>query len=558
MKNNLLKRIAAAALAAATILTCAPTTAMAAAPETGSVTITKYDGNNQGYEEYDGEQTVQSGNNLLSNVKFAYAEVGERVQINRGDTYEMMYTLNDGVASVLGSPAVDHKDNGVDYYRQETLQTALRQKKDDAIKYVKDNKGTTEQETAKSTGQVKFENLALDKLYLFAETDATGAKNAETGDKVNVTRISAPFLVSLPFTGKDGDQLYDLKVYPKNATGQETIDKKIVEDGKEVTETQANIGDKINYKVTYSVPVSEYGLTKLVVTDTMGKGLTFDNIVEIKNENDDQVVDNANSQNYEVSAPVVSGTDTTITITFTKAYLDSLEKSSTQSFTITYGATVNNDAVLGQTGNKNEVYVTYQNKGDTEHNTDHKETKVFTYGIDLWKTGENNVNLSDVEFTLTKGTDAVSAVPVKVKEVTDSNEKTFYVTDNNADSNTVKTNAEGKIYIRGLEAGTYFLTETKTNAGYVILKNPVKIVIKQTDLKTGAASATVDDKNTTMKEDSLNPGSTTAEVPLTVVNHKGFDLPATGGAGTALFTIAGIVIVAVAAALLFMRKKSQK
>lgn len=558
MKNNLLKRIAAAALAAATVLTCAPTTAMAAAPDTGSVTITKYDGDNQGYEEYGGEQTVQPGNNLLSHVKFAYAEVGERVQINTGDTYEMMYTLKDGAASVLGSPAADHtdKDNGVDYYRQETLQTALGKKKDDAIKYVKGNKGDTEQETAESTGQVKFENLALDKLYLFAETDATGAENAQTGDKVNVTRISAPFLVSLPFTGKDGNQLYDLKVYPKNATGQETIDKKIVEDGKEVTETQANIGDKINYKVTYSVPVSEYGLTKLVVTDTMGKGLTFDNIVEIKNG--DQVVDNANNQNYEVSAPVVSGKDTTITITFTEAYLNLLEKSSTQSFTITYGATVNNDAVLGQTGNKNEVYVTYQNKGDTEHNTDHKETKVFTYGIDLLKTGENNAKLSNVEFTLTKGTDAVSAVPVNVKEVTDSNQKTFYVTDNNANSNTVKTNAEGKVYIRGLEAGTYFLTETKTNAGYVLLKNPVKIVIEQTDSTTGAASATVDGKNTTMKEDSLNQGSTTAEVPLTVVNHKGFDLPATGGAGTALFTIAGIVIVAVAAALLFMRKKSQK
>lgn len=553
MKNNLLKRIAAAALAAATILTCAPTTAMAAAPETGSVTITKYDGNNQGYEEYDGEQTVQSGNNLLSHVKFAYAEVGARVQINTGATYEMMYTLKEDVASVLGSPDADHTDNGVKYYLQETLQTALGPKKDDAIKYVKSNKGKIEQETAESTGQVKFENLALDKLYLFAETDATGAENAVTGDKVNVTRVSAPFLVSLPFTGKDGNQLYNLKVYPKNATGQETIDKKIVEDDKEVTETQANIGDKINYKVTYSVPVSEYGLTKLVVTDTMGKGLTFDDIVEIKNG--DQAVDN---QNYKVSASVVSGTDTAITITFTKAYLDSLKGPSTQSFTITYGATVNNDAVLGQTGNKNEVYVTYQNKGDAEHNTDHKETKVFTYGIDLLKTGENNANLSNVEFTLTKGPDAVSAVPVKVKEVTDSNQKTFYVTDNNATSNTVKTNAEGKIYIRGLEAGTYFLTETKTNAGYVLLKNPVKIVIEQTKPKTGAASATVDGKNTTMKEDSLNQGSATAEVPLTVVNHKGFDLPATGGAGTALFTIAGIVIVAVAAALLFMRKKSQK
>ena len=68
-------------------------------------------------------------------------------------------------------------------------------------------------------------------------------------------------------------------------------------------------------------------------------------------------------------------------------------------------------------------------------------------------------------------------------------------------------------------------------------------MITQTNATTGEATAKVGSKNVTMIEDD---GSLTAKVPLTVVNSKGFDLPATGGRGIALFTIAGIAIVAAA------------
>ena len=80
------------------------------------------------------------------------------------------------------------------------------------------------------------------------------------------------------------------------------------------------------------------------------------------------------------------------------------------------------------------------------------------------------------------------------------------------------------------------------------------IVIKD-DNATGNATAMVGTKEeVTMTDDN---GSDTAIVPLTVVNSKGFDLPATGGRGIALFTIAGIAIVAAAGSLLFMRKRSK-
>lgn len=123
-------------------------------------------------------------------------------------------------------------------------------------------------------------------------------------------------------------------------------------------------------------------------------------------------------------------------------------------------------------------------------------------------------------------------------------------------SNIVTTDEKGKIYIRGLKPGTYKLTEKKTNAGYVLLKDPVEIVIKD-DNATGDATADVGSKPVTMQADQINKTSATAEVPLTVVNSKGFDLPVTGGRGIALFTIAVIAIVAAAGSLLFMRKRSK-
>ena len=95
----------------------------------------------------------------------------------------------------------------------------------------------------------------------------------------------------------------------------------------------------------------------------------------------------------------------------------------------------------------------------------------------------------------------------------------------------------------------------------MLLKDPVEIVITTSTNKEEAAkgvvTATVGGKAVTMNEDSINIASVTAEVPLTVVNSKGFDLPATGGRGIALFTIAGIAIVAAAGSLLFMRKRSK-
>lgn len=563
MKKNVLKKFAAAALAAATVMSSMSVMAFAAdaatgTEEKGSVTITKYMGDTQDYEtletHYGAEQTSVQGEKL-QNVKFAYIEVGDRVQVEVDEkgtrTTEMLYTLNKQAAKALEINDADVTEDTNMYYRMSTLDTAIRKHKNEVIDLVKKANNNHATPTG-AEGTVKFEGLSLEKLYLFAEIDASGATKTDGTTPVAVTKVSVPFFVSLPFTGKDGTTVKDIYAYPKNSTGNVNIDKKIesvestsVDDVK----ANANIGDVITYKVTYSVPVPENGLTELKIVDTMDKGLTFTNNASNITVKDDKVEATSTGKElaygteYEVS---LDETNNKVTINFDK-YLNSLQKNSTEEFTITYKVKLNESAVLGQAGNKNKVVLEYKNYDETDSKTKtpDKEVKIFTYGIDLTKQGESGAKLSGVEFKLTDGNNEIN-----VKQSGNA----YYPSKDTDASSTVTTDNDGKIYIRGLKPGTYKLTETKTKDGYVLLKNPVVIKITQEDAATGKATATVGSKVVTMTDDN---GSLTAKVPLTVVNSKGFNLPVTGGRGIALFTIAGIAIVAAAGSLLFMRKRSK-
>lgn len=560
MKKNVLKKFAAAALAAATVMSSMSVMAFAADAETGtteekgSVTITKYmstsgTGDTLSTENYTGAAPTGEEYKLLKNVEFAYVKVGERVQVDTATSdssqTEIQYTVTDeNFLDAIGIEKAEVNKNFTQKTLNEKVSSSANKTK--VINFVNTYKGANKESTDEN-GTASFTELDLNALYVFAETDATNAALASDGSKVNVTKVSVPFLVSLPFTGSDGTTVTNLRVYPKNSTGTESIDKKIIEGNQKKETTVANIGDTINYEVEYSIPVTEQGLVKLVVKDTMSKGLTFDrNSIIVKNEGTE-----VNSTNYEVKSIKSSEGNTNITIEFNQTYCENLVKPSTQNFTITYKATLNNNAVLGKDGNTNSVTVTYQNAKDSEKTLPNKDTKVFTYGIDLTKLGEGKTPLKDVEFELKDVTNN------KVLNVKTNNDATnsYYTPDGNS-SIKLTTDDKGKIYIRGLKPGTYQLTETKTNAGYVLLKDPVVIEIKD-DNATGEAEASVDSKPVTMQNDQKNKDSAKAEVPLTVVNSKGFDLPATGGRGIALFTIAGIAIVAAAGSLLFMRKRSK-
>lgn len=195
--------------------------------------------------------------------------------------------------------------------------------------------------------------------------------------------------------------------------------------------------------------------------------------------------------------------------------------------------------------NENSANITYQNKPGETTDATPSEKNVYTYGIDLTKNGDKSADadgLDGAEFTLAAANGEMISILVNGTKVdVNGNSKDKFQT-------TTVGNKKGKLVFKGLKAGTYTLTETKSPSGYSLAKNPITIVI--TAKEDGSlADATVDGisvKNN-MTEDGV--------VPVGLQNKSGFNLPATGGMGTYLFTIGGLVIMAGAALLLIASKK---
>lgn len=224
---------------------------------------------------------------------------------------------------------------------------------------------------------------------------------------------------------------------------------------------------------------------------------------------------------------------------------------------------------------------------------------LYTFGIDLTKRfSDGNGDFSKVEFMVQNKTDGYF-----VKAELNKDEGVYYVLDHVADKADAThfvpvTSGEnqGKVIIKGLEDDTYVMTEVRTDNGYVLLKKDIEVNItkaesnklcdiyksdvlgliqndpryaeiihdtgdlhnmpqKHLEHKLLTAAATVDGKKVNMVEDN---GSKNAEAPLTVVNTRGFDLPKTGDNGTLMFTVAGILLMAGAAAVLIVANRKKK
>ena len=431
------------------------------------------------------------------------------------------------------------------------------------------------------------------------ETDATGHASAdqmeqglylvvETRVPENVTSTCNPFLVSLPMTTIDGVAWnYDVTVYPKNQTGNPTLDKTVREaknstgkntgsltdiaDGYEHT-ASASIGDTVDYQIISTLPTitsKASALSEYTYVDTMSKGIRYNkNDVVIEFFKDSGCTDkittwDENSGKFTVAYDAAN----IMTIKMTETGLAEINEAATVytdsvtrgysdcTMRITYAATLTADAKMGDTDNPNEVVLTWRRTNNTYFDTLKDCCHVYTYGIDVLKQfSDNGGNVRNVKFRLHNDSDDCYIIA-------DLKDGIYYakgITSKKSDATTFIPNSSGHIVVKGLEDDAYSLTEIATDKGYVLLKDAVKIVIKTAESgqceKCGAklltASATVNGKDVTMTDGN-------AIVPLTVVNNPGFDLPKTGGYGTWMFTIGGVALLG-AAAFIVIRSRKHK
>ena len=493
---------------------------------------------------------------------------------------------SNAVLSAIGMTGADaHKtDNGINYFTSDVLNNKLST----AL--------TANATTVKNALEVAVKNGGV----AMTETDATGHTSAsnmeqglylvvETRVPENVTSTCNPFFVSLPMTTIDGAAWnYDVTVYPKNQTGNPDLEKTVREaknstgkntgsltditDGYAHTAT-ASVGDTVDYQVISTLPTitsKASSLSEYTYVDTMSKGIKYNkNDVVIEFFKDAGCTDkiatwDENSGKFTVAYDAAANT-MTIRMTDTGlseineaaiVYTDSVKRGySDCTMRITYAATLTAAAKMGDTDNPNGVVLTWRRTNNTYFDTLKDCCHVYTYGIDVLKQfSDNGGNVRNVKFRLHNDTDDCYIIAEQKDGVYYA--KGFAA--KKADATTFIPNAQGHIVAKGLEDDTYSLTETATDKGYVLLKDAVKIVIKtaengtceQCGAKLLTASATVNGKDVTMTDGN-------AIVPLTVVNNPGFDLPKTGGYGTWMFTIGGMVLLG-AAAFIVIRSRKHK
>ena len=289
------------------------------------------------------------------------------------------------------------------------------------------------------------------------------------------------------------------------------VDKNIVEGTGKGTSNDVQIGDTVNYEV---IVHAKKGAKNYVLHDTMSKGLTF---------NKDSVAIDGLTAGTDYTLVTDSLSDgCTFEIQFTDSYLKRL--TSDTDITVTYTATLNENAVVKTAANTNKVVLKYGDQSTVE-----KETKTYTYRLTVVKkNADETKKLKGAIFKLSTDEDGNQTL-----KFTEKNGQ--YVVDPNGAIETITTTESGTFTIVGLDAKEYYLTETVAPAGYNKLAEPIKLVVSRDNVKKDGEVLTND--------------------TLTVTNQSGTLLPGTGGIGTTIFYVIGGLLMAAAAVLLITKKR---
>ena len=562
------------------------------APLTGkaSLTIGKYINKADNSEEADTSKPI-------GGIEFQYGKIGNLYEIQDGDATVMAYGIQNKVATAAGiQNSADYTHGEMCFYKDGSVINQAVQEQDK--KKFLDLSLDLKKATTGENGQISAELAAPNPygLYLVMETDVSGAYVMKEGKPVpvSITGSRNPFVISIPTYIKDGTGYWEEQITAnvKNSTDDAEVEKKIVIGNNEVsidgTETVADtdttsIGDTVHFRLKGTVPsIPQNGndITKYVLTDNISKGLTPVTVEGEGTEKGTVKIDGVRTaggktqitlenSDYEVTAPsnysekeAEYQDGSTFTITFTEEGLRKLsdwakdEGTAKREIYFYYSAVVNENAVVGpnekgaakNSGNPNEVKLTYQIDGNREMNTSYDKVAEFTFGIDVTKQlngGKETItekNREEIQFILYSEKDKtkiyyqLNATPegsgiYNMTNLTVSDEK---------DAAKMSPAADGKIKIRGLEEGTYYLKEISTIKGYNLLKKPVEIVITGA---TGDNHYVADAANTEYTGALDKKGNTDGKVNLSVNNTSGFQLPATGGRGAGIFAVCGVLVI---------------
>ena len=432
---------------------------------------------------------------------------------------------------------------------------------------------------------------ALYKYIKDNNISATDSKTAGTGDtSVSFTgKDYGYYLVYDSSTVTDGSVRSAVMLSNAAPTANITlkvdlpkIDKQVMNNEGEWSKgTSTNIGDPIEFKVTCEVPDHEnYPSYTYIIQDEQPDSNVLD-------KNSFKLVSAEKGEltlgtDYTLEFDVDENVDFKITILNLKSF------TAGDTITLTYTAELSDEAT---STDKNVATLIYSQDPTDPSKTGKvsSEAKIYSYSFIFSKFAQNesnhllNLSLAGAEFQLYRigEDDSETLVKFSTKEMSyeaDGQTLTYtkyivdpegatetILTDNDGPANTANTNTLGghlgEAVIFGLAEGTYHLVETKAPDGYILAEEPFVITINDTiGAQTGIVtefSANGSHVGTIGNIFNVRfEGGTTLTVWSDITNMAGDALPETGGMGTTLFTIGGILLMAGALAFFTLRKRN--
>lgn len=353
-----------------------------------------------------------------------------------------------------------------------------------------------------------FSAAAFSKTLQSALEGKTGINLTTANGKATVTGLDLGYY----FVSGTNGALCNLTTTQPNAT---IFDKNDVPFEKTADDVSVEVGQEVHFELLSKVPdTTGFDTYAYEITDTMSAGLSFSKDVQVY-VNSVLQTDNVTISNAE------DGTGFSLILDVMQ-----LQDQTGKQIKVTYSAVVNESAASVIQENDAQLKYSSDPTDDSKFAVITDAEKLYTAKIviDKFETENEDKKLANAQFVLMNSDGAFYTY--------DEETETVGWAAAQQDATVMTTDQNGSAVFLGLEDGVYTLKEIKAPAGYNLLTDTIDITV---------AGSISDETQLTV----------TAEV----ANNTGSRLPSTGGTGTKMFYVIGIMMMTVPAAWVLIRKQ---